>query len=278
MKKILKEQSFNLKDGKIKIGKNLYKLQIEKPLIGGWSDVNVDSLIPTSDGWEIRANVSGIGSTKKIPNDSIKKIISAIENGDTKISLGGIPKKQLIVVNEENMKNFDNEFDFEDDEISDDEEELDYPEGYLDYEDQEDELQNKMKLKSLQKNLSVSPSGRYNDSWKEKKPYSPIKSDDLPLDKYLEKKKKIKIKESDILKIVKKVISEQENERYMFFQNLEQIKRQAEILLSFNPEEIEGILDGGHDWAQDHIATAKESFDQVFDFLMNETKRNKGDF
>ena len=34
---------------------------------------------------------------------------------------------------------------------------------------------------------------------------------------------------------------------------------------------VEDILDHGHDWAQDHIAEAKNNMDQVFDFLMNET-------
>jgi hypothetical protein len=28
----------------------------------------------------------------------------------------------------------------------------------------------------------------------------------------------------------------------------------------------------GHDWADDHITVAKENMDQVFDFMMNETK------
>ena len=31
-------------------------------------------------------------------------------------------------------------------------------------------------------------------------------------------------------------------------------------------------MSNGHDWAQDHIAEAKNNMDQVFDFLMNETK------
>ena len=57
--------------------------------------------------------------------------------------------------------------------------------------------------------------------------------------------------------------------RYMFFSNLEQVKREAELLLDLDPNQIEEILQNGHDWAQDHIATAKESIDQVFDFLMN---------
>jgi hypothetical protein len=42
-------------------------------------------------------------------------------------------------------------------------------------------------------------------------------------------------------------------------------------LLSKNRDEIDSILDNGHDWAQDHIAEAKNNMDQVFDFLMNET-------
>jgi hypothetical protein len=65
---------------------------------------------------------------------------------------------------------------------------------------------------------------------------------------------------------------EPENDRYMFFSNLEQIHRQMGILLEKDPDMISEMLDNGHDWAQDHIATAKESIDQVFDFIMNEEK------
>jgi hypothetical protein len=63
-----------------------------------------------------------------------------------------------------------------------------------------------------------------------------------------------------------------EASRYMFFGNLEQIRRQAGLLLDLDENKINEILENGHDWAQDHIATAKESIDQVFDFLMNETQ------
>jgi hypothetical protein len=59
--------------------------------------------------------------------------------------------------------------------------------------------------------------------------------------------------------------------RYMFFSNLEQIRRQTGLLLDMDEDQLNSILEDGHDWAQDHIATAKESIDQVFDFLMNET-------
>jgi len=63
-----------------------------------------------------------------------------------------------------------------------------------------------------------------------------------------------------------------DNTRYMFFSNLEQMKRQCEMLLDMDESTINGILENGHDWAQDHIAEAKNNMDQVFDFLMNETK------
>ena len=63
-----------------------------------------------------------------------------------------------------------------------------------------------------------------------------------------------------------------DNTRYMFFSNLEQIKRQCEMLLDMDESMINEILENGHDWAQDHIAEAKNNMDQVFDFLMNETK------
>ena len=70
-------------------------------------------------------------------------------------------------------------------------------------------------------------------------------------------------------KLIKKILKE-ESERYMFFSNLEQMKRQCELLLELDRNMVEGILSDGHDWAQDHIAEAKNNMDQVFDFIMNE--------
>jgi hypothetical protein len=83
-------------------------------------------------------------------------------------------------------------------------------------------------------------------------------------------KKIVRLNESMIQKLVRKVLQEQKNERYMFFSNLEQMKRQCEMLLDLDESQIESILDNGHDWAQDHISEAKNNMDQVFDFLMNE--------
>ena len=93
-------------------------------------------------------------------------------------------------------------------------------------------------------------------------------------------RKIVKLNENDIEKLVKKIIKENKepdnmeegSSRYMFFSNLQQIKRQCEYLLEFDESQIEEILENGHDWAQDHIAEAKNNMDQVFDFLMNEIK------
>jgi hypothetical protein len=80
-------------------------------------------------------------------------------------------------------------------------------------------------------------------------------------------------------RIIKKVLKEEEHRsnRYMFFSNLEQMKRQCELLLDLDENEIESILENGHDWAQDHIAEAKNNMDQVFDFIMNETEGGDSD-
>ena len=74
-------------------------------------------------------------------------------------------------------------------------------------------------------------------------------------------------------KLIKKILKEQ-SDRYMFFSNLEQMRRQCDLLLDLERDMVDSILDNGHDWAQDHIAEAKNNLDQVFDFLMNETKKD----
>ena len=42
----------------------------------------------------------------------------------------------------------------------------------------------------------------------------------------------IRLTERDISTLVKKVLKEQEHENYMFFSNLEQMRRQCDILLN----------------------------------------------
>ena len=84
--------------------------------------------------------------------------------------------------------------------------------------------------------------------------------------------KTVKLTESDLNRIVKRVLSEQEveNANYMFFSNLKQMKRQIEMMLEMDPNMIDDIIQNGHDWADDHISEAKTNMDQVFDFFKNE--------
>lgn len=53
---------------------------------------------------------------------------------------------------------------------------------------------------------------------------------------------------------------------YMFFSNLETIKRKIDQILSKDFKEIDTILDE-HDWAGNHVAVATENINQVCDFL-----------
>ena len=88
-------------------------------------------------------------------------------------------------------------------------------------------------------------------------------------------RKVVRLSESDITKLVKRVLEESHedySDRYMFFSNLEQMRRQCDMLLELDQDMVTQILDDGHDWAQDHIAEAKNNMDQVFDFMMNHIK------
>ena len=88
-------------------------------------------------------------------------------------------------------------------------------------------------------------------------------------------RKIVKITEKDLSNLVKRALREQmeENANYMFFSNLEQIKRQCEMLLEMDPHKIDDIIQNGHDWADDHISEAKTNIDQVFDFFKNEMSK-----
>jgi hypothetical protein len=83
----------------------------------------------------------------------------------------------------------------------------------------------------------------------------------------------IKLTEKDLNHIVMKVLKEQEQTNYMFFSNLEQIKRQCDMMLDMDPNKLDDIIQNGHDWADDHISEAKTNIDQVFDFFKNEMSK-----
>ena len=91
--------------------------------------------------------------------------------------------------------------------------------------------------------------------------------------------KVIKLKENDLKKYIAKIIKEnaEYSGNYMFFSNLKQIKRQCELLLQLDENMVNQLLEQGHDWADDHVSSAKENIDQVFDFMMNETKGHENE-
>lgn len=65
---------------------------------------------------------------------------------------------------------------------------------------------------------------------------------------------------------------EQELKHYMFFSNLKSIKEKVEAMLAMDPNEVDGMLDDGHDWASDHISTSRDDVEEVHNWLMGEKK------
>lgn len=63
--------------------------------------------------------------------------------------------------------------------------------------------------------------------------------------------------------------SKNEEKNYMFFSNLETIKNAVDSLLSMDKKQVDKILENGHAWATDHIATSKDDIEEVANFLKN---------
>ena len=69
--------------------------------------------------------------------------------------------------------------------------------------------------------------------------------------------------------IIREELLKENSEKYMFFQNLETIKKEVEEMLSLDPQMVDAILANGHDWASDHISTSKDDIEEVHNFLMS---------
>ena len=82
----------------------------------------------------------------------------------------------------------------------------------------------------------------------------------------LSKKDLTKFKRLNLAKTLSSLKEHQEQSNYMFFGNLETMKRLVDELLSMDQSKIDAILTE-HDWASDHISVATENLEQVFDFL-----------
>ena len=68
-----------------------------------------------------------------------------------------------------------------------------------------------------------------------------------------------------------------EVENYMFFGDLETIKRLAEELLEMDPVKIDALLKNGHNWALDHVVSSKDDMEEVFNFIKNEMSEGQVD-
>jgi hypothetical protein len=60
---------------------------------------------------------------------------------------------------------------------------------------------------------------------------------------------------------------EEKTEHYMFFANLKTIQNAVEQILKMNEKEIDERISNGHDWANDHVAVAKDNIEQVLHWL-----------
>jgi hypothetical protein len=55
---------------------------------------------------------------------------------------------------------------------------------------------------------------------------------------------------------------------YMFFGNLETLKRMVDELVQMDPAHVDKILkSGNHNWAVDHIASSVDDVQEVYNFL-----------
>jgi len=146
----------------------------------------------------------------------------------------------------------------------------------------EEVLDEKKKLSKNQRKLDVDNDGDIEaDDLSDLRNMKKITKEELKGNqKKLDKNNNNKI-DSDDFKLLRKKKSikegsdcgcgeDKDDTRYMFFSNLEQMMRQAKMLLDMDDDAIEDLLNNGHDWAADHIAEAKNNMDQVFDFIMGE--------
>ena len=82
----------------------------------------------------------------------------------------------------------------------------------------------------------------------------------------LGKKDATKKRRLELAKTLRSLKEHQETSNYMFFGNLETMKRLVDELLEMDQSKLDSILTE-HDWASDHISVATENLEQVFDFL-----------
>ena len=64
---------------------------------------------------------------------------------------------------------------------------------------------------------------------------------------------------------------------YMFFENLEQLSRDIDKLMSLDKDKVDAIITNGHDWAAEHVTTAKDDIEEVTNFLLSNADKELND-
>jgi hypothetical protein len=82
----------------------------------------------------------------------------------------------------------------------------------------------------------------------------------------LSKKDLKKYRRLNLAKTLRKFNEHQETQNYMFFSNLQTIKRLVDEMLEMDESELDDML-SEHDWASDHISVATENIEHVFNFV-----------
>lgn len=82
----------------------------------------------------------------------------------------------------------------------------------------------------------------------------------------LNKKDATKKKRLVLARTLKSMKEHKETKNYMFFGNLQTMKRLIDEMLKMDESKIDEILKE-HNWALDHIATSKDDVEEVFNFL-----------
>jgi len=77
-------------------------------------------------------------------------------------------------------------------------------------------------------------------------------------------------------KTVKRLREHQETQNYMFFSNLETIKRLVDEMLEMDEHTLDNML-SEHDWASDHISVAAENIEHVFNFVAGHNEPHDGE-
>lgn len=77
-----------------------------------------------------------------------------------------------------------------------------------------------------------------------------------------------KYRQLNLAKTLKGLKEHRETQNYMFFSNLDTIKRLVDEMLEMDEHTLDNML-SEHDWASDHISVAAENIEHVFNFVVN---------